>query len=287
MNNDKNGKSALVIIGGAYQSTYYSGALQALDEMGIARNFDSYFGISAGSIILTYFLSGQLEFIPTICEEYVPTKKLYNPRNILSLKKPILNLDYLVDDVFSKTFPVDIEKIKNSGKEFIIPIMHHKTGDIKYANINEHNIFDLMKATMSIPWLTRRFYEIDGEKYVDPGIADQVILNKIIKDGYSKVLILVNNGSIKDISNWKEMLIGKLFFIFNPALGKMAKYLLFENINYQKELDKNPNIVTISPSKFLLSKFENDKDKMRKSIELGYSDVMNDREILSKLEIFK
>ncbi len=287
MNNNKNGKSALIIVGGAYRSTYYSGALRALDEIGVASNFDTYFGISSGSPILAYFLSGQLEHITTIWQEYVPKKELYNPINLLVPKKPILNLDYLIDDVVRKCFPLNIENIKNSGKEFIIPVMHYQTGDIKYVDANSYNIFDLMKATMSIPWLTKKFYEINGDKYVDPGIADQVILNKIIGDGYSKILILVNNGTIKDFANWKEVLIEKLFYTFNPAIAKIAKYILFENLNYQSELDKNPNIVTISPSKFLLSRFENDKDKIRQSIDLGYTDIINDQELLKKLEIFK
>ncbi len=287
---ENNGKSALIIVGGGYRSAYYFGVMKVLHEMGIANDFDTYVGISSGSAVLAYFLSEQLNDIHRICEDYVPRRVLYNPRNILLRKKPILNLDYLVDEVFQQHVPLDVSKILNSQKEFIIPVMHYETGIIKYINVKEHNVFETMKAAMSIPWLTRKFYKIDDQKYVDAGIADQAVVKKFLDDGYSKILVLVTQSKLSDLKkNWKEVLIEKAFFVFNPAIGRMIKYFLFENMNYKEILNEygDDKIITISPTKLIMSRFENNKTKIKKTIDLGYNDISSNSDLIKKLEMFR
>lgn len=285
---EQKGKTALIIVGGAYRSTYYTGVMRALDELGIANNFDTYIGISAGAPIIAYFLADQFDDMPKIWEEYVPSKKLYNPKNLFIPKKPILNLDYLVDDVFQKYYPLNTESILNSKKEFIIPLMHYETRNILYADAKNDNMFQLMKSAMSIPWLTRKFYKVEGQKYIDAGFADHTIIQKIIDDGYSKILVLVNQYLPDGFKNLKETIIEKLFFVINPRVSKTIKYLLTESNNYYKFLNNsNTNVVIISPKESPISKFENDPDKIKKTMDLGYNDVIKDLDLIHKLEIFK
>ncbi len=275
-------KTALVIVGGAFRSTYYTGNLMAIDELGIKDNFDVSVGISAGAPILAYFLTGQLTDMPTIWKDHIPTKNIYNPKNIFT-KKPILNLDYLIDEVCSKQVPLNFDILKQ--KNLLVPIMRYDTGEIDYFDPKLDEFKEVLKASMSIPWLTRKFYVINNKKYVDAGIAENLILKKLIEDGYSKILLLISHTGIHDLPNWKETLIEKSFFLFNPVIGKIMKKLIIANIEEKLNLSNNKNcqIITISPKKYHVAKFENSKDKLSSNIEQGYKDIMDNSKLKEKL----
>ena len=97
--------------------------------------------------------------------------------------------------------------------------------------------------------------------------------------------MLINHSGLHDIKNWKEVLIEKLFLISNPSIRKMFKKILIENIKESLNIfnDKNDKIITISPTKYHVSKFENSKDKLEKNIEQGYVDIIENSELKNKL----
>lgn len=287
MNNENKGKSAIIIVGRAFKSTYYSGALKALDELEISQNFDLYVALSSGVPIMSYFLAGQSSVTPAIWKEYVPTKQLYNPKNILT-KKPIVNLDYLVDYIFLQKIPLNIDNLQN--KNLLIPLINYESGEIQYFKPDHKDFKEIIKASMSIPWITRKIYEVDGSQFVDAGIAENLIIKKLVEDGYSKILLMINRPKIHNLHNWKEILIEKLFLISNPGIKKMMKKIIIAGIQERLNLfdNKNYEIITISPKKYHISRFENSKEKITKNIEQGYKDIMEDGELKEKLlKLFK
>ncbi|MDD4290529.1 MAG: patatin-like phospholipase family protein [Patescibacteria group bacterium] len=279
---NNNEKSAIVIVGGAFRSTYYSGSLRALDELGIGNQFDLYVGLSAGAPVMSYFLAEQLDEMPFIWREFVPTKLVYNPKNIFK-KKPIIDLDYLIDEVFWQKKPINIDKLKD--KNFLVPLVNYTEGNIEYFKSDHENFKEILKASMCIPWISKKTYEIENTKFVDAGIAENLVIKKLLEDGYSKILVLINHSGLHDIKNWKEVLIEKLFLISNPKIRKIFKKILIENIKENLNIfnNKNNKIITISPTKYHVSKFENSKDKLEKNIEQGYIDIMENPELKDKL----
>lgn len=282
MNNENNGKSAIVIVGGAFRSTYYSGGLQALEELGIGQNFDLYVGISAGAPTISYFLSGKINDMSNIWTEYIPTKKVYNPKNIFT-KKPILDLDYLVDSVFSEKIQLNIDSLKD--KNFLIPLMEYETGNIQYFKPDHKDFKDILKASMCIPWLTRKLYKVDNTKFIDAIIAENLIVKKLIDDGYSKILIMMARTGTNDLPNWKELIIKKLFLLSNTNIRKVFKKVLMKNIKIGIDSSNNSDyqIIKIFPTRYHLSKFENSKDKMQRNIDQGYKDIMENEGLKEKL----
>lgn len=287
MNNDK---TAIVTLGGAYKATYFTGVLRALHELGI-NNFDMYLGASSGAPALAYFMAGQQEDLEYICTNYIHSKKVYNIKNIFN-QKPVLDLDYLVDEIFGKIKPLNIEKIRAMKNKLIIPVLNYENGDVEYKSDKEENFSQLLKATMSTPWINGKYYKLDEKIYIDAGIGGRPPMKKILDEGYTKILLLTPNT--KKSSIWRRRFFEHMFFLLCSNITKNIKQKLKnENSLNQKVLDyhiQNPGytkIVVISPSQNILGRFENSKKKIQKSIELGYKDVMNNELLKKDLEIFR
>ncbi|MDD3284579.1 MAG: patatin-like phospholipase family protein [Patescibacteria group bacterium] len=285
-----NDKTAIVTLGGAYKATYYTGVLRALHELGI-NNFDMYLGASSGAPALAYFMAGQQEDMEHIWTNYIPSKKLYNINNIFN-NKPILNLDYLVNEIFEKIIPLNLEKIKNIENKLIIPVLNYKNGDVEYMSDKEEDFFTILKATMSIPWINGKYYKINDNIYIDAGIGGRPPIKKILDEGYTKILLLTPD--IKKSLVWRRRFFEYMFFLLSSNISKnIIQKLKNENNLNEKVLDyhiKNPGytkIVVISPSQNTIGRFENNKNKIQKSIDLGYRDVMNNELLKKDLEIFR
>src|SRR3990167_2119037 len=71
-------KTALIIGGGGMRSAFSAGALRGLEKSGLADVFDIVVGISAGSPICAYFLSGQTALGTSIYFEELAKNKFIN-----------------------------------------------------------------------------------------------------------------------------------------------------------------------------------------------------------------
>ncbi|MCD4705087.1 patatin-like phospholipase family protein, partial [bacterium] len=184
---NNNPKTAIVTLGGAYRATYYSGVLKALHELGV-NNFDMYLGASSGAPALAYFMAGQINDLIDICINYVPTKKVYNPWNIFN-NQAIVDLDYLVNKIFKKVKPLNVDKIKFIENKLVIPVLNYNNGNVEYKTDKEEDFFTLLKATMSIPWLNGKLYKLNNQAYIDSGIVGRPPMKKILDEGYEKILL--------------------------------------------------------------------------------------------------
>ena len=100
----------LILEGGGMRAGFTAGALMALSDTGLV-NFDVAMAVSASIPSLAYFTAGQREELETVWREELNTPKLVCYRNIpaasiaLSPKRPVLDIDYLVYEVFKKKYP--------------------------------------------------------------------------------------------------------------------------------------------------------------------------------------
>lgn len=265
-NEDKQDKTAIIAMGGGYRATYYAGVLRALNELKI-NNFDLYSGVSSGIPTMAYFLTGQQKEMEDIWLHYIPGKKVYNPVNIIN-KKPILDLDYLVDEIFKKICPLNIAKIKKNKNKLLIPVLNYDTGKMEYKTEGEDNFFTLLKASMAIPWMNKKLYALNGSIYIDPGLEYKNPIQKIIDDGYRKILLLISRN--KNFLEWQK----EILLLIKNKIGK----------KWQK---KDLKIVTIYPKEDIIPRFKNSVKKIKKNIESGYNGIMKNDSLIEELKNFK
>src|ERR1700726_1254841 len=93
-------KTALIIDGGAMRAVYASGVVAAFKELGFENVFDLVIAVSSGTIIASYFLSGQAEVVPEVFYTYLANKKFINIYKLHPSK--VIGFDY-IDNVFRNT----------------------------------------------------------------------------------------------------------------------------------------------------------------------------------------
>lgn len=109
----------LILEGGGMRAGFVAGALMALADHGVTT-FDEALAVSASVPTLAYFVAGQRIEMEKVWREDLNTARLVRYRNIpaasiaLSVKRPILDIDYLIYDVFRKKYPLDVSRLRAS-----------------------------------------------------------------------------------------------------------------------------------------------------------------------------
>ncbi|MFP4036250.1 MAG: patatin-like phospholipase family protein, partial [Desulfobacteraceae bacterium] len=96
----------LVLEGGGMRAGFVAGALMAIMDMGLLEHFDTAVAVSASIPTLAYAAAGQRQDMEKVWREELNTPKLVCYKNIPaaslspSSKRPVLDIDYLVFEVF-------------------------------------------------------------------------------------------------------------------------------------------------------------------------------------------
>ena len=123
-----NNKTAIIMSGGGMSCSYGVGALLALVEKFNFKKPAIAIAGSGSSGTMSYFVAEQYDSIRNIWTNLLSTKKFINPFRITK----IIDIDYLIDEVFKKQDALDEEKIYNSKITYLIPATNVDTGEIEY-----------------------------------------------------------------------------------------------------------------------------------------------------------
>ena len=113
---DARRKTALIVEGGAMRGAWSAGVLACLQERG-RRQYDLAYAASSGACSAAYFLAGMWE--PGLSIWRNLACNVIHKSNFL-LRKPIIDLAYLVDYVMRKRFPLSIEVLQKMPTRFYI-----------------------------------------------------------------------------------------------------------------------------------------------------------------------
>jgi len=75
-------------------------------------------------------------------------------------------------DVVEQEYPLNQEQLFANRAEFYMVLTHAISGEATYIKACRKNILEGLRASSSIPVLTRQAVEIFGEPYFDGGVAD-------------------------------------------------------------------------------------------------------------------
>lgn len=98
---------------------------------------------------MSYYVAQQYESIRNIRINLLSTKKFINPRRV----HKIIDIDYLIDDIFKKQDPLDVHAIYQSSITYAISMTDVETGIVEYlSNKDSIDIFEIMRATKAMPF---------------------------------------------------------------------------------------------------------------------------------------
>lgn len=254
-------------------SSYSVGSILGLVDKFNLINPDIVIAGSGSAGTASYYVSGQYDSIRNIWENLLSTKKFINFFRI----NKIIDIDYLIDEVFKNQDILNHNNIKNSKIDYYISVTNVKTADVDFLS-TEENIFEKMRATKAMPIVYGKKINIDGKKYCDTFLSSAGIdfkIKKAVELGAKKIIILNTSTYSKlahVIFNFWAKTRCKLFY-FNYMSQSEFNYLVPRDIK----------IFEIKPKgKLKLSVLNNSKKYLKNLIDIGYKDVLEDKE----LEIF-
>ena len=181
-------RQALVVEGGGMRGAFTSGVLDAFLQQQF-NPFDLCGGVSSGSTNVANYLAAQqgrtlqIYLDHSLRSEFIHYGRFFKGGDLLDLK--------WMWDVVEKENPLNQAQLFANHPEFYMVLTHAISGEATYIKASKDNILDGLRASSSIPVLTRQAVEVFGEPYFDGGVADALpTLWEAKQDHVSKLMVL-------------------------------------------------------------------------------------------------
>ncbi|MGI5131956.1 patatin-like phospholipase family protein [Pseudonocardia sp. CA-107938] len=187
---------ALVIGGGGMRGSYAAGMLRALQEQGLTRAFDEVYGSSSGALLAAAFVTGGAAGAAESYAEDMTTREFIDMRRLGS-RRPVLALNYLLDDIMGDRRPLDWDALGTTPAA-----LHLVATDT--ADLTAHTLTGMtgradwrqaLAASATIPLLAGPPAEFGGRRWVDGSVAEPLATARAIRGGATHVLVMLCRGA--------------------------------------------------------------------------------------------
>lgn len=265
-------KTGLVLEGGAMRGLFTAGVLDAFLEEGI--RFDGIVGVSAGAAFGCNFRSAQkgraLRYNTRFCRD-----KRYCSLFSLVTTGDLYGAEFCYKTLPEELDPFDWDAWDRDGTPFYVTCTHAETGTARsfLCNGDRERTMSLFRASASMPLVSRKVM-IDGESYLDGGVADSIPLSFMEDQGFEKnVVILTQPSSYRKESSSALALMGlrygKKSALYQCMKSRHTRYNAQREEIFRKQAEGKAFV--IMPSEPLpVSRTEKDPEKLRLAHRLGY-----------------
>ena len=165
-------KTLMLLEGGAYRGIFTAGALDVLLEHDFY--FDAVAGISAGAMCGYHFIGRAHGRVRQILLEYGNDPRYFSTRNLVRSGKSIGD-EFMFFDLMEK-IPFDFKTFRESKTRFAVGATNCRTGKITYFEKGAAtSLNECILASSSLPLTSKKIW-IDGEPYLDGGVAEHAPL---------------------------------------------------------------------------------------------------------------
>lgn len=272
--------TGIMIEGGAMRSIFAAGVLDFLMEKKI--EVPNILAVSAGAYAGMNYVSEQKGRAVEAVIKPLAKEKYMGPATFLR-KGTFFDMDFLFDEVPKKLCPFDFEAFRNSTKRFIINTTDCRTGKSVYHEEfeSEDRFWEVCRAANSLPFISR-VSQIDGAPMLDGGMADALPIDKIIEEGWRKVLIILTRKSdYRKKYRFLYMMMIRLIYHKYPdfiktVAGRAKKYNAC--LSEIEQMEKEGRALVLRPSKMAVDNNESDVDTLMKYYQHGYEEAMGREE---------
>lgn len=270
-------KIGVVDVGGGLRGIYATGIFDYFLDNHI--EFDLCIGVSAGSANVASYIAKQKRRNYVFYTEYSFRKEYMSLKNFLS-KGSYVDLDY-VYSVLSDAqgeYPIDYNKIKKSSSEMLVVATHANTGEAKYFTKEDiqQDSYDIFKASSAIPFICQP-YIIDDIPYYDGALSDPVPIEKALKLGCDKVVVILTKPIDELRTSKKDTLLASMIENKYPIAAqklrnRARKYN--ESIILAKKYEAEGKVMIISPDDTCgVDTLTKDLNSLEKLYKKGYYDA--------------
>lgn len=270
-------KIGLLLEGGAMRGLYSAGLLDVLLDMDLPVT--EIVSVSAGALFGVNYPSKQQGRAIRYSARYAIEPRFMGMAQLVRTGN-IVSKDFAYYEVPFHLDPFDQETFASSGINFYATVTNVATGEAEHHLIT--NVFDQMevlRASSAMPLLSK-IVEIDGQGYLDGGIADPIPLNKLLSLDVDKVIAILTRPADyrkKVSSSVVYQRVYRAYPEFVTAWKKRAqKYN--DTLDQLSHLEGQGKAFVFRPSKNLhLARLEKDPNKLRAMYSLGVEDASSHR----------
>lgn len=247
---------ALVLEGGSMRCAFTAGVLDSFAAMEF-RPFKTYVAVSAGSMALTSFLSGQRKHFITLASQLADDSRFISFRSAFS-EEGLMNLSFLAKTVLD-TAPIDWEKFEQElkGKKAFVVTTDAELGIPLYLTPNKSNWMRCVMASSALPLVTRGRINVGGRWMFDGGFSDAIPFMKAVELGCKKILVIRTRPSGELVAQGKLDYLASWVYLRTPAVTRLFESG-FEQYNKQVQSlmtggDENTEWEELAPKNSLRS----------------------------------
>ena len=236
-----------MVEGGAMRGIFSAGVLDAFLQGGF-NPFEVSIGVSAGATNLASFLAGMYQRSYKVYTDYSLRPEFISWRKFLT-GGHLLDLDWLWNITVSE-LRIDIPTLIDNGHRFMIGVTSVESGKAQFFDPTAANVEELLKASSSIPVLYRKQVCIDGQVYVDGGLADPIPVETAYRLGARRILVLRSRKKEYVMSSKAPMALYRHYLKDHPnlcqaAIDRPLRYA--EAIEFMRNPPAGVQIIEINP----------------------------------------
>ena len=266
-------KTALVLEGGAMRGLFTAGVLDVFLDEQIQVN--GMVTVSAGALFGVNFPSQQRGRVLRYNLKYLNDKRYMGLYSLLTTGN-VVNRDFAFYELPFTLDPFDQTRFSQSNIDFWVTLTNVETGEAEYIKINDAFAqMEALRATSAMPMVSK-MVEVDGQRYLDGGIADSIPLQKTLALGYDKIILVLTRPLDYRKKPSSTFLFKLLYRKFPKLCERWANRYAEYNQAVERviELEKQGKIFVIRPSVDLqISRLEKDPTKVQAMYDLGIADA--------------
>jgi predicted patatin/cPLA2 family phospholipase len=214
----------LCIEGGSMRGVVSAGMVVALEQLGLAHCFDVVYGSSAGAMNGAYFLAGQAALGTTMYYHDLNNATFIDFRRPLR-GRPILDLDFLVDEVMVHRKPLDTSAILDSPVPLVAVATDAATGERHLFRdfVDGADLRHAMRAGASMPIFAGPPYRHRQGTYFDALLTEPIPVPVAEAEGCTHVLALLtrpHEPGGRTIPFWERHIVGRRMSAMSEELGR-------------------------------------------------------------------
>lgn len=265
----------LVLEGGAHRAIYTAGVLDVLLENNV--QFDGVIGVSAGAIHGCAFVSKQRGRSIGYTLKYANDKRYMSFYSLLTTGN-MVGEKFCYHELPEKLFPFDHQTFESSKTKFYVTCTNLKTGQAEYIYCDElRQKMPYLRASASMPFVSQ-ISHINGQPYLDGGIADSIPVKAFQQMGYNKCVVVQTRAAGyqkgKNKLSWLARFLYRRYPNFAAAIRN--RHLMYNReLAEIEQMQKDGSVLVIRPSQLIkISHTEKNLDVLRSVYQLGRHDAL-------------
>lgn len=285
--NSQNNKlipAVLVLEGGATRGVFTSGVLDFLMEKDFYTT--DVIGVSAGACNAIDYVSRQIGRTKKCMIHKEKEYDFYLGLRKMVKEKSMMDMDLIFDRYPKELIPFDFDTFFQSEMKCDQVVTNCETGKAEYLDERKEKerLLKICRASSSMP-LAAPIVRIDGVPYLDGGLADSVPIERALKKGRKKIIVILtrNEGYRKKKPSLGETRIYRAAYKKYPNLVRTIlrrPYVYNKQMEQIEQLERKGEIFVLRPKIKTIGRMEKNYDRLTSFYEHGYVQMKEEYERL-------